>query len=299
MRRTILLVTFLLTPVLAITQQHQRQIQSLDSDWHFLQSDAPGAESPTFDDSTWKPVTLPHDWSIAGPVEENAPSRAAGGFFPTGIGWYRHTFEIPKLDPTKRIFIAFDGIMANSDVYCNGELLGHRPYGYVSFNYDLTPHLHAGKNTIAVRVDDSQQTASRWYPGAGINRQVRLITTSQIHIAPWGTFVTTPKVSAEQATIHVRTTVANDSDSPAKVTLTVRLESPDGHFLQTFLPIQSEPSTIAPHSTVDLDAEATMPKPDRWDIAHGALYTAHALIQPSQKPVVDEEAVEFGIREFH
>ncbi|HWW98409.1 MAG TPA: glycoside hydrolase family 2 TIM barrel-domain containing protein, partial [Edaphobacter sp.] len=299
MRRTILLATLFFAPVLAAAQSHPRQIQQFTTDWRFLQNDAPGAESPTFDDFAWKPVTLPHDWSIAGPVEENAPSRAAGGFFPTGIGWYRHDLSIAKLDPDKRTFIAFDGIMANSDVYCNGALLGHRPYGYVSFNYDLTSHLHAGKNIIAVRVDNSQQPASRWYPGAGINRQVRLITTNAVHIAPRGTFVTTPKVSAESATIHVRTTIVNDSDSPTTVTMAVELILPDGKPLLTYRQIISKPATIAPHSTADLDADASMPKPDRWDIAHGALYTAHASIQPYQKPIVDEEAVEFGIREFH
>ncbi len=277
----------------------QRTIQQFTDAWRFTQSDPAEAKSPTFDDTQWQTVTLPHDWSIAGPVREDAPSKGAGGFFPTGIAWYRKTLTLPKLDPTKRTYIAFDGIMANSDVYYNGELLGHRPYGYVSFNYDLTPHLHAGKNIIAVRVDDSQQPASRWYPGAGINRQVRLITTNQIHIAPWGTFVTTPKVSAEQATVHVRTTVANDSDAATTVTLTVRLQVPDGGYLNTYLPIVSKPATIAPHSTADLEAEANMPHPDRWDIAHGALYTAHTYIQPYQKPIVDEEAVEFGIREFH
>ena len=131
MRRTILIITLLLS---AAAHSQSRQIQQLDTDWRFLQSDSPGAESPTFDDSAWKTVTLPHDWSIAGPVEENAPSRAAGGFFPTGIAWYRKTLTLPNLDPTQRTYIAFDGIMANSDVYCNGELLGHRPYGYISFN---------------------------------------------------------------------------------------------------------------------------------------------------------------------
>jgi beta-galactosidase len=301
MRRTFLLASALLVPLAqtATAQPHPRQIQQFTTGWRFLQSDAPGAESPTFDDSTWKPVTLPHDWAIAGPVEENAPSRAAGGFFPTGIGWYRHTLTLPKLDPAKRIFIAFDGIMANSDVYCNGELLGHRPYGYVSFNYDLTPHLHAGKNTIAVRVDNSQQPASRWYSGAGINRQVRLITTSAIHIAPWGTFVTTPKVSAEQATIHVRTTVQNDSDSPANVSMLVELNLPSGKPLLTFIPITSKPAVIAPHSSADLDAEVSLPHPERWDIDHPALHTIHASIHEYQKPIADDETVTFGIREFH
>ena len=298
MRRTILLATFLLTPVLAITQQHQRQIQSLDSGWRFLQSDASDAQSPTFDDSTWKLVTLPHDWSIAGPVEENAPSRAAGGFFPTGVGWYHRTLNLTKLDPTKRTFIAFDGIMANSDVYCNGELLGHRPYGYVSFNYDLTPHLHTGRNLVAVRVDNSQQPASRWYPGAGINRQVRLITTSAVHIAPWGTFVTTPKVSTESATIHVRVTVTNDSDKSASISIAPELISPTGVHLTAEPTFHSKPTTIPPHESADLDVETNISHPDRWDLEHGALYTLNARLLENNKPI-DNEQVPFGIREFH
>jgi beta-galactosidase len=282
-----------------------RQIRQFTTGWRFLQSDAPGAQSQSFDDSAWKAVTLPHDWSIAGPVEENAPSRAAGGFFPTGIGWYRHTLEIPKLDPTKRIFIAFDGIVANSDVYCNGELLGHRPSGYVSFNYDLTPHLHIGKNIIAVRVDDSQQPASRWYPGAGINRQVRLITTNAVHIAPWGTFVTTPKVSAESAAIHVRTNVIDELGVDANLSLSVTLIGPDGRNTQISF---SRPTLKMHHArgadyrtrTIvgDLDADATLPNPDRWDLTHGTLYTAHITLFENNKPI-DDEVVPFGIREFH
>jgi len=298
MRRTILLASFLLTPILAIAQQHQRQIQSLDSEWRFLQSDAPDAQSPTYDDSAWKLVTLPHDWSIAGPVEENAPSRAAGGFFPTGIGWYHRTLNLTKLDPTKRTFIAFDGIMANSDVYCNGELLGHRPYGYVSFNYDLTPHLHTGRNLIAVRVDNSQQPASRWYPGAGINRQVRLITTSPVHIAPWGTFVTTPTVSTESATIHVRVTVKNDSDKSASISIAPELISPAGVHLTAEQTFHSKPTTIPPHESADLDVETNLSHPDRWDLEHGALYTLNARLLENNKPI-DNEQVPFGIREFH
>jgi beta-galactosidase len=298
MRPTTLLLTLLLASVVAAAQPNPRQIQQFTSNWRFLQSDAPDAQSPSFDDSAWKPVTLPHDWSIAGPIEENAPSGAAGGFFPTGIGWYRHDLTVTKLDPTKRTFIAFDGIMANSDVYCNGELLGHRPYGYVSFNYDLTPHLHAGKNIIAVRVDDSQQPASRWYPGAGINRQVRLITTSAVHIAPWGTFVTTPKVSAESATIHIRTTVANDSPSPVTVSLKFDLTSPAGHHLVLEPAPKIPTASIPAHEAADLESDLILPNPDRWDLAHGTLYTAHAAILSRNKPI-DEESVPFGIREFH
>jgi len=297
MRSKILLITILLTSLSAAAHSQSRGIQQFNTDWRFFQSDALDAQSPTFDDSAWKSVTLPHDWSIAGPVREDAPSRAAGGFFPTGIGWYRRTLTLPKLDPAKRTFIAFDGIMANSDVYCNGELLGHRPYGYVSFNYDLTPHLRAGKNIIAVRVDNSQQPASRWYPGAGINRQVRLITTNAIHIAPWGTFVTTPKVSAESATIHVRVTVTNDSDQSASITISPELTSPTGAHLATGPTFRSKPTTIPAHESVDLEAETTIPRPDRWDLEHGALYTINARLLENNKPI-DNEQVPFGIREF-
>jgi beta-galactosidase len=292
MRRTLLLASLVLTPALTLAQ---RQIQQLDSDWRFLQSDAPNAQSPTFDDSAWKTVTLPHDWAIAGPVEENAPSRAAGGFFPTGIGWYRHELTIPKSDPAKRTFIAFDGVMANSDVYCNGELLGHRPYGYVSFNYDLTPHLHAGKNIIAVRVDDSQQPASRWYPGAGINRHVRLITTNDIHIAPWGTFVTTPDVNNSEATVKVRSTILNDSDVAAEVTLATEIDAPNNSLAATS--IGHIAKVIAPHATADIEESLHVSNPDHWDLGHGALYTAHVTVFRNGKPI-DNESVPFGIRDF-
>jgi beta-galactosidase len=292
------LLTILLISLSAAAHSQSRQIQQFDTDWRFLQSDAPDAQSPTFDDSTWKLVTLPHDWSIAGPVEENAPSRAAGGFFPTGIGWYHRTLTLTKLDPAKRTFIAFDGIMANSDVYCNGELLGHRPYGYVSFNYDLTPHLHTGRNLIAVRVDNSQQPASRWYPGAGINRRVRLITTSTVHIAPWGTYVTTPKVSAESATIHVRVTVTNESDKPTSIAIAPKLISPTGGHLPAEPTFRSKPTTIPPHESADLEVETTIPHPDRWALEHGALYTLNARLLENNKSI-DNEEVPFGIREFH
>ena len=260
-----------------------------------------GRGEAEFDDSAWTSVTLPHDWSIAGPVKEDAPSRGAGGFAPTGIGWYRKTFTVPAADAkpsaARRTFVVFDGVMANSDVYLNGELLGHRPYGYVSFTYELTPHLQAGKNVIAVKVDDSQQPASRWYPGAGINRQVRLITTGDAHIVPWGTFVTTPTVTAESATIHIRSTVTNESATEAKLSLRVRL--PDRAAAPFFRQSATRATLIlAPGDTADMDAETTLPKPDRWDLDHPAMYTVHATLLRDGKPV-DEEVVPFGIREFH
>ncbi len=310
LRRIVLLAALIALPSLLhaapnptpATSQKARVIQQFTTGWRFLQSDAPGAEKPSFDDSAWVNVTLPHDWSIAGPPKEDAPSRGAGAFMPTGIGWYRKTFTVPdpdaKPNAARRTFIVFDGVMANSDVYLNGELLGHRPYGYVSFYYELTPHLHAGKNVVAVRVDDSQQPASRWYPGAGINRQVRLVTTGDAHIIPWGTFVTTPVVMADSATIHIRSTVTNESSAPADLSLRVRIAGPGGTSVTTKDFSSAAPASVAAGATADLNAETTISNPDRWDIGHGALYTVHATLLRDGK-AVDDEDVPFGIREFH
>jgi beta-galactosidase len=283
--------------------QKPRVIQQFTTGWRFLQADAPGAEKPDFDDSAWTSVTLPHDWSIAGPFKEDAPSKGAGAFAPTGIGWYRKTFTVPEADAApnsgRRTFIVFDGVMANSDVYLNGELLGHRPYGYVSFFYELNPHLRPGTNTIAVRVDDSQQPASRWYAGAGINRQVRLVTTSDAHVVPWGTYVTTPDVSATSAIVHIRVTVTNESSAAVDLSLRVHLTGPNGAAIPTVNDASSiAPLYVSPGATADLDAEFRIPKPDRWDLNHPVLYAAHATLLRGGKPI-DDEDVPFGIREFH
>jgi beta-galactosidase len=247
-------------------------------------------------------VTLPHDWAIAGPVKEDAPSRGAGGFFPTGIGWYRKSFTVSAAEATptapRRMFIAFDGVMANSDVYLNGALLGHRPYGYVSFVYELTPHLQPGQNVIAVKVDNSQQPASRWYAGSGINRQVRLIATGDAHIVPWGTFVTTPLVDATSATIHVRATVTNEAATAANLSLRVRLTAPNGATVTTHRLTTQQPLYVTPNAASDLEDEFTVPTPDRWDMNHPAMYTLHVTLLRDNKPV-DDEDVPFGIREFH
>ena len=142
----------------------------------------------------------------------------AGAFLPGGIGWYRRVFEIAGGDAKRRVFVEFDGVMANSEVWVNGVHLGKRPYGYSSFRYELTDHLNVGKGTInrlAVRVDNSAQPASRWYSGAGIYRHVRLVITDAVHIDHWGTFVTTPRVSSKFATVHLRSTVVNQSTQRA------------------------------------------------------------------------------------
>ena len=158
------------------------QTRSLDAGWKFNLGDAPGAEQPQFDDNVWRQLNVPHDWSIEGPFAETNKTGGAGAFLPSGIGWYRKHFSLPKELPGLRVFIEFDGVMQNGDVWINGYHLGHRPYGYVSFGYELTGHLKFGAgqiNVLAVRADASAQPASRWYSGAGIYRHVRLVVTER------------------------------------------------------------------------------------------------------------------------
>ncbi|HWW74321.1 MAG TPA: beta galactosidase jelly roll domain-containing protein, partial [Pyrinomonadaceae bacterium] len=152
------------TPARADSPRAARLNVSLDNDWRFLKGDAEGAERPEFDDSAWRRLDVPHDWSIEGPFDEANPTGKAGGYLPAGVGWYRKRFTLRAGERARRVFVEFDGVMANSDVWVNGLHLGRRPYGYVSFRYELTGHVNFGPdrpNVIAVRADNSGQPASR------------------------------------------------------------------------------------------------------------------------------------------
>ena len=274
-----------------------RTTLSFDPDWKFLKDDAQGAEATDFDDSTWRSLSVPHDWSIEGPFDEHSPTGGAGGFLPAGIGWYRKHFTLPQDDAQKRVFIDFDGVMANSDVWINGFHLGKRPYGYVSFRYELTGHLTYGDtspNVLAVRADNSGQPASRWYEGAGIYRHVRLVVTDPVHLDHWSTFVTTPSITADKATVHVQSTVVNQSDSPRQITLQLTVLDPSGKTVQS---VQSNQSVAAGQS-VDFQQDIPVSNPQIWDLDHPLLY--HLLSQVSDgTTTLDNETTPFGIREFH
>ena len=163
---------------------------NFDSGWRFLLGDPDGAQASSFQDSTWRSLDLPHDWSIEGAFDENASAKGNGAYLPTGIGWYRKRFVLPSSAQGKRIALQFDGVYQRSEVWINGTSLGMRPYGFISFSYDLTPHLApTGKpNQIAVRVDNSLQPNCRWYSGSGIYRHTWLRITDPIHIAENGVY---------------------------------------------------------------------------------------------------------------
>jgi beta-galactosidase len=274
-----------------------RVTTSFDADWRFFKGDAPGGEQPNFNDAAWRKLDVPHDWSIEGPFDKDNPTGGAGGFLPAGVGWYRKQFTLPANYAQRRVFIDFDGVMANSDVWLNGFQLGHRPYGYVSFRYELTGHLNFGNkpNLLAVRADNTGQPASRWYTGAGIYRHVRLVVTDPIHIEHWGTFVTTPEVAADRATVRVESNVVNQSDEPRTVALQITLLDPRGQIVQT---AQTTAQTIPAGKAADFRQETAVKTPQLWDIAQPNLYQVVTRVRAGNT-TLDDETTTFGIRDAH
>ena len=165
-----------------------RDRQNFDNGWRFVLADSAQMSKTDYHDTHWRALNLPHDWAVEGDFLCSNPSGAGGGALPGGIGWYRKTFNLQKKQG-ERYFIEFDGVYMNARVYINGKEVGYRPYGYSSFEYDITPYLIAGRNVVAVRVDNSDQPNSRWYSGCGIYRHVWFTKTADVHVKHWGMHV--------------------------------------------------------------------------------------------------------------
>ena len=274
-----------------------RQVTSFDPDWKFSLVELADGQKPAVDDSSWRTVDVPHDWSIEGPIAESNPTGRSGGFFPSGVGWYRKHFKLKANDSSKRIFITFDGVMANSDVWINGFHLGHRPYGYVGFQYELTGHLQFGdrENVLAVRCDDSAQPSSRWYTGAGIYRHVRLTSTDAVHLDQYSPKITTPTITDAQATVHVESVIVNQSEKPSHAAVRVSVIDADGKTVGTGA---SPPVDVAAGKSLAVAQDIVVPKPKRWDLSSPTLYRAATEVIVNDVPV-DNTTTRFGIREFH
>jgi beta-galactosidase len=273
--------------------------QSLDFGWMFKRGDL-AAESSTFDDSNWQVIDLPHDWSIEGPYSETEPAGGPGGYLPTGIGWYRKRLRIPKGAQSGKLFIEFDGVYQHSEVWINGYLLGSRPYGYISFGYDLSPHLARGEeNLIAVRVDNSAQPNCRWYSGSGIYRHVWLVATGPLHVARWGTYITTPEVSKTGARINIRTRIRNETPERARPSLVTRILDRQKKEVASLSTESSE--DLPPNSEREFIQEVQLASPNLWNPASTNLYTARSELRLASGEIADEYETTFGIREirFH
>jgi beta-galactosidase len=268
---------------------------NFNRDWRFNLGDVANAQAPDLDDTNWRALNLPHDWSIEGEFSEKNPAGFGGGALPGGTGWYRKTFTVPSSSNGKSVFIDFDGVYRNSEVWINGQYLGKRPYGYISFQYDLSPYLNYGaqKNVIAVKVDNSQQPNSRWYSGSGIYRNVWLTTIDKTHVDHWGTYLTTPEVSAESAKVKIGTTLRNDSASDSAVSLTTILYNAAGREVT-----RSSSKVVVPRSGVSVVAnELTVQHPMLWSIEQPYLYRAVSQVEQRGR-ILDKYETPFGIRYF-
>lgn len=248
---------------------------SLDADWRFFKGDAPGAEQPVFDDSRWRTLNLPHDWAIEGPFDPKInPHEGALPYF--GTGWYRKHFNVPAATKGKQVWIEFDGAMSNSTVWLNGHELGGRPYGYIGFGFDLTPYLNfSGDNVLAVRLTPEEHS-SRWYPGAGIYRNVWLDVTNPVHVARWGTYVTTPQVSDKVATVRVVTTVRNDSDKATRVIVVSAVLNGQGKEIDR----AAQRVDLSANGEAQVSTSIEIQRPHRWDTNDPYLYTLRTGLVP-------------------
>ena len=185
------LLFFFISPLAA------RERMNFDRDWRFILADSSNMAMTDYDDNHWRQLDVPHDWAIEGDFHVGNPSGAGGGALPGGVGWYRKKFRVDGLEFGANFFLSFDGVYMNSTVYVNGEKVGCRPYGYSSFDYDITPLVHDGENVVAVRVDNSDQPNSRWYSGCGIYRHVWLTKTNAVHVKQWGVYIHDGKVEVD------------------------------------------------------------------------------------------------------
>jgi beta-galactosidase len=270
-----------------------RQRLLMDAGWLFSQTDTIGAEKSSFNDSKWRMLNLPHDWSIENEFIQNAPTGGGGGYLPTGVGWYRKHFVLPKSVLSNTVWIEFEGVYQNNDVWINGNHLGHYPNGYMSFYYDLTPYMKSGENIISVRVNNSLQPNTRWYSGSGIYRHVWLNIANPLHIPQWGTYITTPIIDSASSTVNIRTKIENNGTVSKDVVLRSTIIDAKGH------EVEKTESTLSVASKNNSEAEQkiVVTNPVLWSVETPNVYSLHSVILYKGK-VVDEIISSFGIREI-
>jgi len=266
--------------------------KSFDANWSFIREDVAGAEQVAFDDSKWRILDVPHDWSIEGPFDSKNPSAVQGAYLPTGIGWYRKSFTTPSSAVGKKVHIDFDGIYMNGEVWINGQRLGKRPYGFLGVQYDLTEHLKAeGENVIAVRVDNSLQPSSRWYTGSGIYRHVWLSVTDRLHVGQWGTQVTTPEITAAKGTIEIKTTLVNQHGADKKAYLKQVVLDADGKEKAS---VTTEILLKAGGENV-ITQQLEVMKPELWSPKSPTLYTIKTELRDGKR-MADQYETPLGFR---
>ncbi|MCF7972480.1 MAG: DUF4982 domain-containing protein, partial [Phycisphaerae bacterium] len=294
------LLCWVVTCLCANTVTADTRDRSFDADWRFLRGDVPDAQTQDFDDTAWRTLDVPHDWSIEdldtpesiGPFSKESPGGASTGHVLGGMAWYRKHFILSEEDTGKQVALRFDGVYMDSEVWLNGRSLGQHPYGYTPFAFDLTPLLKpAGQtNVVAVRVRNLGKN-SRWYSGSGIYRHVWLTVTDAVHIPLWGVFVTTPQASDTSASVHLAIDLANTGRQSVETSISTTLVSPDGKSVATITTQQ----TIAAHTEIPLKQTVILPSPKLWSLETPHLYEAVTEVRV-RDTVMDRLVTPFGIR---
>ncbi|MFH0960897.1 MAG: glycoside hydrolase family 2 TIM barrel-domain containing protein, partial [Pseudomonadota bacterium] len=277
---------------------------SFDDEWRFRKDSLTGAENPDFNDSNWRKLDIPHDWSIEdlpgqngediiGPFSKSSIDKMSSGYLVGGTGWYRKSFSVKEEDKDKIVYLQFDGVYMNSDVWLNGKHLEFHPYGYTQFFYNITSFLNpAGKpNVVAVRVKNGGLN-SRWYSGSGINQHVWLTIVNPVHIVvSGGIYVTTPSVNENSADVEIITTLINSGEKADNIVLRTELSDPSGKVVTT----STSQSMVISGQSIEIKQEIQVKKPSLWSIDQPNLYQAKVSVLIDEK-VVDELATSFGVR---
>lgn len=296
MKKILLLITQLFVWVLVSFAQINTS-SNLDNDWTFHLGGAQGAELNSFDDSKWRKIDLPHDWSIEdlkgtnSPFNVDAISQANGGFTTGGTGWYRKIFSISPQEKNKKIHLQFDGVYMNATVWVNGRQLGIHPYGYTGFEYDITELLKTGgENMVAVEVKN-EGVNSRWYTGSGIYRHVWLNILEPVHTTQWGTFITTPIVNKTTATVNIKTNIINETNTDENISILTKITNADlKEVSSTGLKQQ-----LKAKSSYEFNEDIIVKDPALWSCGSPGLYTAQTTIYIDGK-LISSEINTFGIR---
>ncbi|MDD3078799.1 MAG: glycoside hydrolase family 2 TIM barrel-domain containing protein [Paludibacter sp.] len=291
-RKIFSVVVSLLAMNLLHAQASFGKSEKINDSWKFTLSDPAQAQTLNFNDSQWRILNLPHDWSVEGTL---SPANASCmGYLPGGIGWYRKSLEIPEEYAGQKIYLYFEGVYNRSEVFINGQLLGERPNGYISFMYDATPYIKYGqKNLIAVRVDHSKSADSRWYTGSGIYRNVWLIHANPVHIKQWGVYTFPTNVSAKQAVVNVEVEVDNGTNEQNKFTIRNELLSATGEIVA----VNTTPVSVVAGQINKAVAKLKVRRPELWNLEHPYLYQLKTTVLKDGE-IIDQTFTKTGIRSY-
>ncbi|WP_349361949.1 MULTISPECIES: glycoside hydrolase family 2 TIM barrel-domain containing protein [unclassified Paenibacillus] len=271
-----------------------RVITPFNTDWKFMEGNYTGAEKMDYNDEQWRLLQVPHDWSIEQSFDPHMLYGGNQAYLPRwSVGWYRKHFNVKPSSPKQRVYIQFDGIHNNSEVWINGHFVGKRPYGYVSFQYDLTPYIRWDEdNVIAVKVDNTTLPPDRWYSGSGIYRNVWLICTDYIHVTEWGTYITTPEISPDEAKVSARIQVTNHHEHAVECNIVTEILDSQG---QVKGKIENR-VTLSGFEAGEMEQKTRVLEPELWSPENPVLYEAQTIIYCDNKEV-DCYRTPFGIRE--